>query len=81
MSDYAPVFHLTEEIAALGIEIGELLGELSVSPAFSVYFDMVFDPISAASCPNTQLQELARAPLKSIVPCTAGHVILLPPIS
>ena len=35
MSDYAPVFHLTEEIAALGIEIGELLGELSVNPALS----------------------------------------------
>ena len=35
MSDYAPPFHLTEEIAELGIEIGELLGEISVSNALS----------------------------------------------
>ena len=30
MSDYTPPFHLTEEIAELGIEIGELLGGISV---------------------------------------------------
>lgn len=30
MSDYAPPFHLTEEIAELCIEIGELLGGISV---------------------------------------------------
>ena len=30
MSDYAPPFHLTEEIAELCIGIGELLGEISV---------------------------------------------------
>ena len=35
MSEYKPPFHLTEEIAGLGIEIGELLGELSVNPALS----------------------------------------------
>ena len=30
MNDYTPPFHLTEEIAELGIEIGELIGEVSV---------------------------------------------------
>lgn len=35
MSEYKPSFHLTDEIAGLGIEIGELLGELSVNPALS----------------------------------------------
>ncbi|MBR2824494.1 MAG: Fic family protein [Clostridia bacterium] len=35
MSDYVPPFHLTEEIAELGIEIGELLGTLSVSADLS----------------------------------------------
>ena len=30
VSDYTPPFHLTEEIAELGIEIGELIGEVSV---------------------------------------------------
>lgn len=35
MSEYKPSFHLTDEIAGLGIEIGELLGELSINPALS----------------------------------------------
>lgn len=35
MSNYQPPFRLTEEIAALGIEIGELLGALSVSADLS----------------------------------------------
>ena len=35
METYLPPFHLTDEIAALGIEIGELLGELLVNPALS----------------------------------------------